>query len=528
MNLERNKEEKKLLLYQKKYFQKLRERFGGQCKTKPVTAPLSSLADKEVDVGAEIEAWGSKEKALKAYQSMVGSVMYPMSCTRVDVAYAASFLGQRVLQPEGHKWKEMERTITYLLQRDDEGLLFEGGEESLELVGGAALEAPGFTHLSSLATLSVDMSDQEELDLSSLEHLPAFANLSLCGETELVLEGEDAYPVSFAHIPFLESLEFNYSTPRFDLLFPRGVSCSRLERLLLSCSDKLERLPDDIGKRLPRLRELIICASPDLSELPHHFSSLSCLLKLTISEVNVVSLPERFGRLPVLRELSMQQVLISGLPESFSQLSMLEVLNLVDCRSMAALPARFGSLHALKSLCIANSPKLGLPEDIGGLTDLHTLRVTLNHVQELLPCSFTQLNAARMKALPDDFGSALQQLRQLRVEQAAELRGLPDTLTQLHWLTSLEVHAPKLASLPDGIGALSRLRQLNLAHCTSLTRLPSSLTRLSCLHKLSLGYTPVRSLPCHFAHMSRLKALDLESCKHLESLPDVHPAADAA
>ncbi|CAI5970711.1 unnamed protein product [Closterium sp. NIES-64] len=439
-----------------------------------------------------------------------------------------NFLGQRVLQPEGHKWKEMERTITYLLQRDDEGLLFEGGEESLELVGGAALEAPGFTHLSSLATLSVDMSDQEELDLSSLEHLPAFANLSLCGETELVLEGEDAYPVSFAHIPFLESLEFNYSTPRFDLLFPRGVSCSRLERLLLSCSDKLERLPDDIGKRLPRLRELIICASPDLSELPHHFSSLSCLLKLTISEVNVVSLPERFGRLPVLRELSMQQVLISGLPESFSQLSMLEVLNLVDCRSMAALPARFGSLHALKSLCIANSPKLGLPEDIGGLTDLHTLRVTLNHVQELLPCSFTQLNAARMKALPDDFGSALQQLRQLRVEQAAELRGLPDTLTQLHWLTSLEVHAPKLASLPDGIGALSRLRQLNLAHCTSLTRLPSSLTRLSCLHKLSLGYTPVRSLPCHFAHMSRLKALDLESCKHLESLPDVHPAADAA
>ncbi|CAI7879756.1 unnamed protein product [Closterium sp. NIES-53] len=135
MNLERNREEKKLLLYQKKYFQRLRERFGGQCKTKPVTTPLSSLANKEVDVGAEIEAWGSKERALKAYQSMVGSVMYPVSCTRVDVAHAASFLGQKVLQPEGRKWKEMERTITYLLQRDDEGLLFEGGEESLELVG---------------------------------------------------------------------------------------------------------------------------------------------------------------------------------------------------------------------------------------------------------------------------------------------------------------------------------------------------------------------------------------------------------
>ncbi|CAI6008740.1 unnamed protein product [Closterium sp. NIES-65] len=95
----------------------------------------NSLADKEVDVGAEIEAWGNRERALKAYQSMVGSVMYTVSCTRVDVAYAASFLGQRVLHPEGRKWKEIERTITYLLQGDDEGLLFEGGEESLELVG---------------------------------------------------------------------------------------------------------------------------------------------------------------------------------------------------------------------------------------------------------------------------------------------------------------------------------------------------------------------------------------------------------
>ncbi|CAI6008717.1 unnamed protein product [Closterium sp. NIES-65] len=95
----------------------------------------NSLADKKVDVGAEIEAWGNKERALKAYQSMVGSVMYPVSCTRVDVAYAASFLGQRVLHPEGRKWKEIERTITYLLQGDDEGLLFEGGEEILELVG---------------------------------------------------------------------------------------------------------------------------------------------------------------------------------------------------------------------------------------------------------------------------------------------------------------------------------------------------------------------------------------------------------
>ncbi|CAI5936023.1 unnamed protein product [Closterium sp. NIES-64] len=65
-------------------------------KGKRVKKPNPNLADKEVDVGAEMEAWGSKERALKAYQSMVGSVMYPVSCTRVDVAAGVAARGTQV------------------------------------------------------------------------------------------------------------------------------------------------------------------------------------------------------------------------------------------------------------------------------------------------------------------------------------------------------------------------------------------------------------------------------------------------
>ncbi|CAI5521221.1 unnamed protein product [Closterium sp. Naga37s-1] len=424
---------------------------------------------------------------------------------------------------------------------------------TLALTQSSPLEEMEFTHLSSLATLSVDISDQEELDLTALVHLPAFTSLFLCGDSQLILEGYDARPVSFARMALLESLEFNYSTPRFDLLFPSGVSCRRLERLLLRFCDELERLPDDMGERLPRLRDLSICACRNLTELPDKFTSLTCLQKLTLSALDLASLPENFGKLPALRELTLQQLLISGLPETFSQLTSLEALNLVDCRAMLALPARFGSLHALKSLCIANSPKLVLPEDIElpalprlrsmsltgvalvrglvatvSLTSVEHLELALAGEAEELPLSLalcpnlrtlTIQSAACLKTLPDELGSTVQQLRQLRIEQAPELRELPDSFTQLHCLTSLEVHAPKLASLPHGIGALSQLRQLNLAHCSSLTRLPASVTRLCCLHKLNLGYTPIRSLPCHLAHMSRLKDLDLDSCKHLESLP---------
>ncbi|CAI5499745.1 unnamed protein product [Closterium sp. Naga37s-1] len=450
---------------------------------------------------------------------------------------------------------------------------------TLTLTHSAALQAPGFTNLCSLATLSVDISEHdEELDLTTLVHLPAFANLSLCSETKLNLEGENAHPVSFARMAHLESLEFDYNTPRFSLLFSSGVTFSRLERLLLSGCDKLERLPDDIGERMPRLRDLTISSCHNLPELPDHFTSLRCLQKLTISSLDLASLPASFGKLSVLKDLTLHRLPILGLPNSFHQLTSLEVLNVHDCLAMVELGASFGSLHALKSLSIANSPKLcaqlaelsnslppslevlslGSVQQLTPLTELPVLprlrhmsltsvvllrglvgTVSLSSLEHLelalageaeeLPLSLalcpnlrtlTIHTAARLKALPDDLGSAVQQLRQLRVERAGELRALPDSLAHLHCLTSLQVHAPKLPSLPHGIGALSRLRVLNLARCSSLTCLPASLTRLSCLHELNLGWTAIRSLPCRFAQLSRLKTLDLQVCEHLQSLPD--------
>ncbi|CAI5973375.1 unnamed protein product [Closterium sp. NIES-65] len=101
---------------------------------------------------------------------------------------------------------------------------------------------------------------------------------------------------------------------------------------------------------------------------------------------------------------------------------------------------------------------------IVSLSSLEHLELALAGEAEELPLSLalcpnlrtlTIHSAARLKALPDDLGSAVQQLRQLRIERAGELRALPDSLTHLHCLTSLQVHAPKLPSLPDGIGALS-------------------------------------------------------------------------
>ncbi|CAI5994708.1 unnamed protein product [Closterium sp. NIES-65] len=132
MNLERNVEEKKLFLYQKRYCNRVQQRLG-QGFTKEITTPLSGMAANDNEQEEDVKQWGGEEKALQMYQSMVGSVMYPVSCTKVDMAYAASYLGQHVQQ--GRKWREMKRALSYLVQHDEERLLFEGGEETLQLVG---------------------------------------------------------------------------------------------------------------------------------------------------------------------------------------------------------------------------------------------------------------------------------------------------------------------------------------------------------------------------------------------------------
>ncbi|CAI5993487.1 unnamed protein product [Closterium sp. NIES-65] len=469
---------------------------------------------------------------------------------------------------------------------------------TLALTEASPLEAPGFTKLTSLTALSVDMIPQPEgLNFASLTHLPAFTTLALFNYAWLKLEVAGSQPFSFAQLPWLKAVEFDAFSPRFEFMFPSGVSFSRLERLLLKGSSVSEvaRLPDDIGQRLPRLRHLSLWGWNNVPELPEQLASLSCLRDLTIFSCDIVSLPENFGELPALKVLTLNSLPITSLPDSFYQLTTLEALYLSYCNAIFELPARFGFLTALNSLYILNSPNLKLPDDIGSLTNLRTFRLRENSPQQQLPSSFTQLSSLTMleltewssqrltpllelpslprlrritltsvgimcglavgmtlpslehlelalagetedlplplellsnlrgltfhstgcmERLPEGFGSALRQLRGLQIHQAAELKELTDSFTDLQSLTFVENHAPKLAFLPHGIGALSRLRQLNLDKCSSLTHLPASLTQLSCLHALNLRR------PSNFGQLSRLKELNLDGCRQLASLPE--------
>ncbi|CAI5480046.1 unnamed protein product [Closterium sp. Yama58-4] len=126
-----------------------------------------------------------------------------------------------------------------------------------------------------------------------------------------------------------------------------------------------------------------------------------------------------------------------------------------------------------------------------------------------------------LKNLLGSDGSTLQELRQLCIYTLSdEFTRLPSAITTLQHLTSLQVHARKLSSLPKELGALSRLRHLDLPDCSSLTRLPASLSELSCLVDLEISSSSVRSLPPGLSQLRRLKSLNLRNCRQLVVLPD--------
>ncbi|CAI5476593.1 unnamed protein product [Closterium sp. Yama58-4] len=130
------------------------------------------------------------------------------------------------------------------------------------------------------------------------------------------------------------------------------------------------------------------------------------------------------------------------------------------------------------------------------------------------------LRALSLRGLPVDIGSALPQLRKLKLAHADELRELPASVSALQHLTFLGVFdAPNLVSLPPDIGALSRLRELHLIRCKKLKHLPASLTQLTRLNQLAVSNCPIRSLCPTAAQFQQLRSLDLSGCAQLKALP---------
>mmetsp|Transcript_14964 Transcript_14964/g.36455 ORF Transcript_14964/g.36455 Transcript_14964/m.36455 type:complete len:473 (+) Transcript_14964:1978-3396(+) len=90
-------------------------------------------------------------------------------------------------------------------------------------------------------------------------------------------------------------------------------------------------------------------------------------------------------------------------------------------------------------------------------------------------------------------------------------------LSTLPLLTSLDLSAGELTSLPSEIGKLTSLTKLNL-QSNELAYLPSEIGRLTSLSSLNLGYNDLTSIPSEIGSLTSLSSLDLR-WNQLTTLP---------
>ncbi|GKV37057.1 hypothetical protein SLEP1_g45126 [Rubroshorea leprosula] len=113
----------KLFLSQKKYIEKVLEQFGLH-EAKAVTTPLGAHFKLSSNLSPETE----EEKKFMAhvpYASPVGSLMYAMVCTRLDISHAVSVVSRFMANPGKGHWEAVKWILRYLQGTIDVGLVYD-------------------------------------------------------------------------------------------------------------------------------------------------------------------------------------------------------------------------------------------------------------------------------------------------------------------------------------------------------------------------------------------------------------------
>jgi len=177
-----------------------------------------------------------------------------------------------------------------------------------------------------------------------------------------------------------------------------------LEQLVLTTSNALRALPDDIGDA-PRLGgDFDLTALTKLAPLPPSFGRLAAVTLLRLPPGLLA--PDPIAGMTGLRELGLRGV--DHLPDDLGRATDLRFLDITEC-PITALPASIGGARLLHTLALARTKLTALPDSIGELSALRDL----------------DLEATPIEALPESIGQV--PLQRLRLQETAITR-LPDSL----------------------------------------------------------------------------------------------------
>ncbi len=117
LEIRRDRSKKLLHLSQKRYVEKILQRFG-MADSKPVVAPMDGQL-LEADIKGEL-------LDPSQYRKAVGSLMHLAVGTRLDISFAVSRLAQYVEHPTEKLWIAIKRVLRYICGTKDTGITYKG------------------------------------------------------------------------------------------------------------------------------------------------------------------------------------------------------------------------------------------------------------------------------------------------------------------------------------------------------------------------------------------------------------------
>lgn len=130
MKISCDRSKKKLWLSQEGYIEKVLERFNMQ-NAKPDCSPLAGHHKLSI---SQCPTSKKEKEAMKKvpYQSAVGSLMYAMVCTRLDIAYAVGVVSRFMSNPGEAHWAAIKCILRYLNDTSKLCLCFGSGDPVLK------------------------------------------------------------------------------------------------------------------------------------------------------------------------------------------------------------------------------------------------------------------------------------------------------------------------------------------------------------------------------------------------------------
>jgi hypothetical protein len=124
MKIKRDRKKRKLWLNQRKHVETILQRFNMQeCKSVKVLIPIGVKLSMDQCPKTQEE---EEDMSRVPYASVVGSFMYEMVCTRLDIADAVGVLSRYMSKPGKDHWTTVKRVFRYLCGTTRYGLCYQG------------------------------------------------------------------------------------------------------------------------------------------------------------------------------------------------------------------------------------------------------------------------------------------------------------------------------------------------------------------------------------------------------------------